>query len=49
MKTFLVEYQVTKRKKTRGYSCTVEAETMALAKQAIVRKGGKVQRASRIA
>lgn len=49
MKTFLVEYQVTDRRRTKNYSRTIQAETMALAKQVITCNGGKVLKATRIA
>jgi hypothetical protein len=49
MKAYLVEYQVTKRKKTRAYSCVVQAESVRLAKQVIEKRGGKALRATRVA
>lgn len=49
MMTYLVEYQVTDRKKTRKFSCTVQAESIKLAKEVITRNGGKVLRATKVA
>lgn len=39
MKTFLVTYSVTTRKKVKRYSCTIEAETAQKARKAIASNG----------
>lgn len=49
MKSYLVEYEVTDRKKTKAYSCVVEAKTVYEARKLIVRNGGKVLKATRVA
>lgn len=49
MKSFLVEYQVSRRKRTRMYSRVVEAATAFAARKSVARVGVKVLKTTRVA